>query len=132
MIKYFPLAFLLFSCGEADNNTEQVESKIGGYQAPIEEHQPVEILDSISKELQATTSNFSHKVIQGEHGWGYEIYKDGSMMIRQLHIPSIPGINGFETEEKAIIAADYILNQVEKGNFPPTVNKDILDSLQVL
>jgi hypothetical protein len=54
------------------------------------------------------------------------------MLINQKHIPSIPGVKGFETKEKATIAAEYILKQVEKGNFPPTVNREILDSLKVL
>ncbi len=132
MRKLFPLLVLLFSCGETEQTSEEVESKIRGIQAPIEATETAVILDSISKELQVTSNSFSHKVIQGENGWGYEIYKDDVMMIRQLHIPSVPGINGFETEEKATITANYILNEVEKGNFPPTVNKDILDSLQVL
>lgn len=132
MYRILPLIVLLFSCGETEHNSEQIESKIGGFEAEIETIEPAKLIDSITQELTTSDHSFSHKIIQGEHGWGYEIYEGETMMIRQLHIPSVPGINGFETEEKATIAADYILNEVANGNFPPTVNKDILDSLQVL
>ena len=78
------------------------------------------------------TSNHSYKLIEGDHGWGYQIFEDSTMQINQMHIPSVPGINGFETKEKAGIAASYILGQIEKGIFPPTVSPAILDSIGAL
>jgi len=78
------------------------------------------------------TSNYSYKLVEGDHGWGYQIFEDSTMQINQMHIPSVPGINGFETKEKAGIAAGYILGQIEKGIFPPTVSPAILDSIGAL
>jgi hypothetical protein len=134
-MKYLLIATLfLASCSESESPTDTVESKVGGHHAPIEVNDvnSAELLDSVSYEIQKSTDGFSYTIIESNQGWGYQINKDGAMLINQKHIPSIPGVKGFETKEKATIAAEYILKQVEKGNFPPTVNREILDSLKVL
>ncbi len=74
-------------------------------------------------------STYSYQLIEGEHGWGYQIYDGTTMMINQPHIPSVPGIQGFATKEKAEIAARYVLEQINKGNFPPTVSPEKLKEL---
>jgi len=129
-------SLLLASCNETSKQEGVVESKLGGRQAPIENHKgnTSELLDSITKEIQINSSQYSYTIIDNDpdQGYGYQIYNDETMLINQKHIPSIPGIKGFETKEKAIITAEYILQQVEKGNFPPTVNRKILDSLKVI
>lgn len=79
-----------------------------------------------------TVSNYSYKVVEGENGWGYQIFDGSTMQINQMHIPSLPGINGFKSQEKAETAAQFIVQEIEKGNFPPTVSPEILDSLGVL
>lgn len=134
-MKYFLILTLaLVSCSEAEKPEEVIESKIGGHQAPVEmtNVNSTEVLDSITEEIKTSSGSFSYTVIESDHGYGYQINKDGVMLINQKHIPSIPGVKGFETKEKATIAAKFILQQVEKGNFPPTVNRQILDSLKVL
>ena len=76
---------------------------------------------------------FSYKVIFNENkGWGYQIFKGATILINQEHIPAIQGLHYFSSKEKAETMAKYILKEVEKGNFPPTVDKNILDSLDVL
>ena len=130
------LALSLASCTEEPTQGEIIESKLGGYQASIEndDDNSSQLLDSLTEVIQTNSSPYSYAIIDNDHGqgYGYEIYKDGTMLINQKHIPSIPGVRGFDTKEKATIAADYILQQVEKGNFPPTVNREILDSLKVI
>jgi hypothetical protein len=130
------LALLFASCSETPTQDKTVESKLGGHQAPLEHYDEnsSELLDAITDEIKTNSSRYSYAIIENDHdqGYGYQIYKDGTMLISQKHIPSVPGVKGFETKEKATIAADYILQQVETGNFPPTVNRKILDSLKVL
>jgi hypothetical protein len=130
------LVLLIASCSERSRQDEVVESKLGGHQTLIENYDvnSTELLDSITEEIQTSLNHYSYTIIGSDscQGYGYQIYKDGTMLINQKHIPSIPGIKGFETKEKATIAAGYILKQVEKGNFPPTVNREILDSLKVI
>ena len=67
-----------------------------------------------------------------ENNWGYQIFQKETMIINQTTIPSIQGIDGFDTEEKAERTAKFILNKVENGIFPPTVDKEDLEKLGVL
>jgi len=76
---------------------------------------------------------FSSKIIFIEgKGWGYQIFKGATLLINQEHIPAVQGLQYFSTKENAETTAKYILKEVEKGNFPPTVDEKILDSLGVL
>ena len=87
----------------------------------------------IDKQNTETTVGKSYKVIfTDEIGWGYQIFDGNKMMINQKHIPAIQGLQGFETKEQAEITAKYILDQIDSGNFPPTISTDILDSLGVI
>jgi hypothetical protein len=67
-----------------------------------------------------------------EFGWGYQLFKDGKLMIDQKHIPAIQGEQGFSSKENAEITGNYILQKIKNGEFPPTVSLQELDSLEVL
>ncbi len=86
-----------------------------------------------SKKTIPVGPQFSSKILFKEgKGWGYQIFKGATLLINQEHIPAVQGLQYFSTKEKAEITAKYILTEVEKGNFPPTVDQNILDSLGVL
>lgn len=65
-------------------------------------------------------------------GWGYQLFKDGKLMIDQKHIPAIQGEQGFSSKENAEITGNYILKKIKNNEFPPTVSIEELDSLHVL
>lgn len=67
-----------------------------------------------------------------EMGWGYQLLKDGKLMIEQKHIPAIQGYKGFSTKEDAEKTGSFIIDKIKKGAFPPTVSVEELDSLGVL
>jgi len=124
----FLVAGLLIACKtEAPEITDlrTEEEKQLSEQEEINVSEPVQELDIIS-EKSDPNSPFSYRLIDGENGWGYQIYEDSVMRINQLHIPSLPGIRGFDTREKAERAAKYVLSETEKGNFPPTMTPEIL------
>ncbi len=86
-----------------------------------------------NKTEQSLGPQFSYKIIFTENkGWGYQIFKGATILINQEHIPAVQGLHYFSTKKNAETTAKYILKEVERGNFPPTVTKDILDSLEVL
>ena len=64
--------------------------------------------------------------------WGYEIYFGKKLLVRQKNIPSLPGTKGFATEEQAQRAGNFVAWKASNNIFPPTVNKQELDSLGVL
>ena len=107
---------VLFSCGNSEskesfNPTNDREVYSGKVQEP------------------AYTMEVAENV---EFGWGYQLFKDGKLMIDQKHIPAIQGEKGFSSKENAEITGNYILSKIKNGDFPPTVSVQELDSLGVL
>lgn len=118
MIKYVIPFFFLIACTNEAKESIQKEKTV--------EKTTIET----SREAR---SKYSYKVVFEEgKGWGYQIFEGSHMLINQMHIPAIQGLQSFSSEKNARTTAEYILNQVELGHFPPTVTVDILDSLNVL
>ena len=62
--------------------------------------------------------------------YGYQIFNaSGKMMINQPTIPAIQGNKGFQTEKDAQTAAEFVIQKIDKGIFPPTFSIAELDSL---
>jgi len=68
----------------------------------------------------------------GSRGWGYDILKNGEPIIHQPHIPAIMGNNGFSSEEKALVAGEFVIKKIKNNILPPRVTPEELDSLGVL
>ncbi len=66
--------------------------------------------------------------------WGYSIWKVGEnhAYINQPHKPGVSGIKGFETEEKAIKAGNFVIFKIKQNIGMPRVTTQELDSLGVL
>jgi hypothetical protein len=64
-------------------------------------------------------------------GWGYDILKDGKLMIHQPHIPAVPGNKGFATKEEAMKIAKLMKKKIQKNIMPPTIDVKELDSLKI-
>lgn len=128
----FLIGILLVACSEPtpeiqDLRTDEV-TETTVTDEKIDE-QPTPILDSAVVEA---TSKYTYQLVEGAHGWGYQIFEGSSMRINQQHIPSLPGVRGFNSQEHARKTAEYVIEQMEKGTPLPTLSKDILDSLGVL
>ena len=131
------VSFFLYACSE--NTEEKVTS------GQLHDSETIQV-DSIPKEIdqiitsiddsatsEKTGSKYSSKVqFKEDTGWGYQIFEGSKLLINQEHIPAIQGIQGFSTKKKAEKTAQFVLDQIDKGNFPPTLSKEILDSLGVL
>jgi hypothetical protein len=76
-------------------------------------------------------SRFKVETIRGEHGWGYHIRQDTTLVIEQKVIPGVPGINGFATEQEAAKTGALVKQKLDRGIFPPTISAHELDSLRI-
>lgn len=61
---------------------------------------------------------FSSSVFQTNNGWGYSIYANDSIFIKQETIPGLDGNKGFSNKEQAQKAAQLIINKMERGDQP--------------
>jgi len=120
------LLFLLISC---ENSTDQVKSTIVNETDP--ETPPSAIIEEKIEVENVRKSPYEVKTIQNSLGWGYEVWKDGALVINQTHIPAIQGLLAFVSQEQAQKAVDIIKTKLDKGVFPPTISIDELRSIGV-
>jgi hypothetical protein len=121
----FVFGLIAFSCSE---NTESKNSKSDEsvqYRDETNDARP-ESSSSVSK----TKSLLSYKVIGSIGNYGYQIFDaSGKMTINQPTIPAIQGNKGFQTEKDAQTAAEFVIQKINRGIFPPTFSVAELDSL---
>ena len=133
------LLVLVCACSDTENEIKdlrETESKVehesSGYEKKSKE--PDSIVSKVDQiQENVPTSDWSYEVVLiSENNWGYQLFQKGTMIINQTSIPSVQGVDGFDSQEKADRTAKHIINKLENGIFPPTVNKEELDSLDVL
>ena len=110
--------FLFFAMILSCTNEEHIDEKFSIRESST---------DSIEKKAFSARLIFTDSI-----GWGYQIFDGNTMVINQIHIPSIQGNIGFKSRESAQLAANFILYKLSNGVFPPTVDEKELDSLGVL
>lgn len=77
--------------------------------------------------------NYSVITFQNDNkDWGYKILKNNKAVINQPNIPAIQGNKGFSSEDKAKKTGELVLQKIIKGEFPPIVSLEDLDSLEIL
>ncbi|MDE3235099.1 MAG: DUF4907 domain-containing protein [Bacteroidota bacterium] len=67
------------------------------------------------------------KSLQTQKGWGYEIYTNDTLYIKQVTIPAIVGDVPFATEKEALLIGNLALSKIKAGK-KPTVSKQEIDS----
>ena len=130
---FFLLVALLLSC----SNEEVIEetSEESGSTTKTVNDKAAQESESPTYGIQSKENKtaYSARIIFTDSlGWGYQIFDGNTMLINQLHIPSIQGNRGFKSREAAQLTANFILYKLSNGVFPPTVDEKELDSLGVL
>ena len=94
--------------------------------------------DSKSKQIKkpsfpaiSAQANIEVKTIELNECWGYEIYKDSTLLIQQKNIPAVQGNHGFKSEKQANDVGNFVANKIKSGVFPPTISKEELNRLGV-
>jgi hypothetical protein len=117
-MKNYILTLLIFATFSCSNNQE------------IEKEQPEQTEDINTKSTEPVFEVITTE-IPGS-GWGYQILKDGKMIIDQQQIPAIQGNKRFSTEEDALKTGNLAMKKIKGQNFPPTISIQELDSLKIL
>jgi hypothetical protein len=128
-MRFIYIGFLLFLLISCENSTDQVKSTIVNETDP--ETPPSATMEEKIEVENVRKSPYDVKTVQNSLGWGYEIWKDGALIINQTHIPAIQGLRAFVSQEQAQKAAGIIKNKLDQGVFPPTISIDELRSIGV-
>ena len=75
--------------------------------------------------------SFSAQIIPVTDGFGYQIFADTSIIIKQETIPGREGTKGFATEQLAKKTADLVIHKLNNGIFPPGISEEELSQLGV-
>lgn len=77
-------------------------------------------------------SNLTYNIIEAPNNtFGYDIFVDGKLLIHQLNIPAMPGVEGFKTKEDAIKVAELVMRKIGRGEMPPTVSTEELKNIGI-
>ena len=80
-----------------------------------------------------TQGKFDIQPIPSEaNTWGFVIYKDGKLFIRQPSIPALPGNRGFTTQAKALKAGQLMVDKIRNGQMPPSLTKEEMQKANLL
>ena len=78
-------------------------------------------------------TKLTYKIIDAPNRtYGYEIYADGRLMIRQASAPALPGNEGFKTKKGAEAVAGLVIEKIKKGQMPPTVEIEEMKKLKAI
>ena len=80
----------------------------------------------------STSDRYAVKTIQVEGGWGYAIYVDSTMYVKQEHIPAIAGVVPFASEADALLVGTLAKEKLEHGLMPPTVTVEEMVNLGIV
>ena len=84
-----------------------------------------------AEKREKNSSVYDVRTVENASGWGYEVWQDGAMVIKQEHIPAVQGIRAFSSQEQAQKAAEIIKAKLDQGIFPPTMSMAELQSIGV-
>lgn len=65
------------------------------------------------------------KVYTVNSGWGYDIYKRGTLYIQQPFMPVVAGKQPFANKAQANKAADMVIEKLNKGQLPVLAKDEI-------
>jgi uncharacterized protein DUF4907 len=78
------------------------------------------------------TGQYTIKLVPADAGtYGYEIYSDKKLLIKQINIPGQAGVKGFKRKTDAQKVANLVVEKLSKGMMPPTVEKSEMVKLHV-
>jgi len=70
-------------------------------------------------------------VFKINNGWGYNVFLNGKIYIKQDRIPAVQGNTPFVTQDDAWKTADLMIQKIRKNILPPSITIYELDSLGI-
>lgn len=75
---------------------------------------------------------YAVKAMEGDYGFGYQIFINGQPVISQPNIPALSGNKAFATREDALSVGRFAAQKIKEGTFPPTISTEELVGLGII
>lgn len=125
-MKTVVLSLLILFVVSCENSSEKIKKETA---KPVTPETPSSLPQE--KKSKIFKSPYEVRVVESSLGWGYEIWKEGVLVINQNHIPAIQGLRAFESQVQAEKAAEIIKIKLDQGVFPPSISIVELQSIGV-
>jgi hypothetical protein len=84
----------------------------------------------IGKRFVSAKSNYTHQIVKlATNTYGYIIYYNHVVLIKQSSVPGKPGKKGFKRETDARKVSELVITKLSKGEFPPLVSVQEMDEI---
>lgn len=88
------------------------------------------IFCAFSCTTRSAAEGYRYDTYETAGGWGYEIYYNNRMLIKQPVVPVVAGNHPFKEKGKAALAAEMVVRKLKAGQ-PPALTRNDIDSLQL-
>ncbi|MEM7483835.1 MAG: DUF4907 domain-containing protein [Bacteroidota bacterium] len=79
----------------------------------------------LSSKKKTKKHSYRYEVIALDEGFGYEIFIENKLIIKQNFIPAVPGEKPFLTAKNAQLIAELVVEKLSKGKSPVIDIKEI-------
>lgn len=77
-------------------------------------------------------AELTYRIIDAPNGtFGYDILCDGRLFVHQSNLPGMPGNEGCKIKGDAEKLAVFVIEKMKKGEMPPSVNPQELNTLNI-
>jgi hypothetical protein len=81
----------------------------------------------------AIAAQFQYFIIKADSSsYGYSIYANGCLFIRQNTIPAVAGTRGFADTATAAATARLVIQKIKQGEMPPSITIDELKKIKAI
>lgn len=71
------------------------------------------------------------KIFEAENGWGYSIFEQEKLVIRQQYIPVINNKTSFKTQKDALIVGTIVLEKLKHHKSPSISAEELKNSISL-
>jgi len=76
-------------------------------------------------------SEFTIKVFEAENGWGYSIFEQEELIIRQQYIPAINNQISFKTKKDAFTIGTIVIEKLKRHKAPSISSEELKNSISL-
>lgn len=71
------------------------------------------------------------KVFEAENGWGYSIFEQEKLIIRQQYIPAINNQTSFKTKKDALTIGTIVIEKLKRHKAPSISSEELKNSISL-